>query len=159
MDRRCIVQPKVALVVAVCLATAAVALVALDLAYTLQARIETGADGNWVTVADDKGRFYEPFPARGDCPDQPLRLVVDNDKPLSATVLVSLSYTDRMGGGHSLLHEEVSLGRFEVRTFNFDVPPSAFEEPTEDPRFGPGSVFVTAVVEDLYLSTCVEAPA
>ncbi len=135
------------------------ALVGLDLAYSLEVRLEVQENGGWVTVSGDKARFYYPEPGQPACPSEPLRLTLDNNKPIGETVRVVITYQERSGVTRVHTDETVSLGRFEVVRIPIEVPAEAFVPLADDSRPSPSNVYVTAQAGSHWTSTCLEEPA
>lgn len=152
-----LVQPNTALAWAVAAGLLAVGIVTADLAYNLTARLQfRTTNGEWRTAAEQpypEERRGEPYPVDGSrCATRFLRLLVDNDKPLAETVRVLITYRSlRDAATYTVLDERWSLGAQEERTFEFEIPETAFGDSTV-----PSEVPVTARVDDLYLWTCVE---
>lgn len=156
--------PRTALLMALLAGGIAIAIVSVDLAFTLTARLEAkNANGDWVLVAQtpepDSGRYDgRPFPEPGGCAGPDLRLVVDNDKPFPDRVSVRISYQDPANQRTRTFYTgEWALQAFETRSHEFTVPSDAFPPPdTNNPR---PSAYVNLYVGDLFLSTCVTREA
>lgn len=152
-------QPAVALGVAVGCAAAAVAIVSVDLVYTLTAYLDSRNDGSWTNVArapydDAFGRAHQ-----GDgfgCALQTMRLRVENYKPLPDSVRVEITYSSmRLNAPGTVLRETWDLEAFENREYEFRVPDSAFTSSGEGDPF----VSVNIRVGELFLNSCVTQEA
>lgn len=160
-----IVQARTALIAAIVSGTLAVALVAADVAWSLEASLEAETDHGWQVLAsthpEDRARDYHPqIPA---CFGPDLRLVVDNDRPFSAEVEILVTYVNATAKRtETLLLETIELERFSSTRFDLTIPADAFPEPDEE-RFDPwsGGVFVEAHVgkETLATTICQEESA
>jgi hypothetical protein len=149
------VNALAALGLAVATGTLAIAAVAVDLAYSLEARLEASDGGGWSTVSsqDDSPK---PFP--GGCPGPHLRLTVHNGRFVDAEVHVQVTYYDYRsnGNGVEVLDETWRVESGSTRSHEFTIPASAF---ADLPNGGQGSVSVNAQVDGLYLGTCVQEVA
>jgi hypothetical protein len=146
------VLARTALLLAIVSGGLAVALVTLDLTFTLVVRIDAWEDGAWTTHAaapsDDR---YKPFGSDGCAPNQ-LRLVVDNHRPVGASRQASIYFMDDAQTRKDLLGTTLSLGAFEVYENPFQLPEEAFDISPSTPK---RNVYVTANVGDLGLTKCV----
>ena len=154
-------KPNVALSLAVASGLLAVGLVAVDLQFSLTARLETAtADGGWRTVAASEDSFgrHDPFPIWGQCGGPTFRLAVDNDKPLPDRVDVRVAYHNvTTGSTVELMRETIRLDAFEEQTFEFTLPADAFPPvPSPDGRPEPGKPQVSAQVDRIFLSMCAQ---
>lgn len=151
-------QPRLALVLALACAALAISAVAVDLAYELEAHLDTRDGEGWRTVstsAQDSSAY--PVIDRG-CAGADLRLRVHNERLLPADVRVHLSYTTGAQGAVVLLDETWHLARGESRTHEFTIPDSAFTAGTTG-TIEKAYVSVSAQVDALYVGTCVEETA
>lgn len=154
-------QARLALGIAVACGALAVALVAVDLTYTLTVAIEGQDDnGEWVTYQRqpyDYGADRAHEPSGFGCTGPDVRIVIHNDRPISATRDVRILY-DVGGRSTTVLDETVSLDAGEVWTHAFTIPPEAFPDDNEtDDRFIDRNVHVNAHVDGLWLSHCASA--
>ncbi len=150
-------QPRLALVLSVATGGLAIAAVAVDLAYGLEASLDTRDGDGWRTVSATADQSYSssrPFGPSCSLPD--LRLVVHNDRLVASSVDVFVSYYDNNGGDVVILRDTWSLERGETRIHEFTVPASAFEGRLDAVK---PMVSVNAQVDDLYLGTCVQEAA
>lgn len=149
------VQPRLALGLALGSAALAISAVTVDLAYELEAFLDTQDEGGWRTVAtsdpEAPSRIFDP-----GCGSQTFRLRVHNDRLVASTVEVHISYSGPSAGQTTILHDTWRLGRGETRTYEFSVPDSAFEQAPDGYK---PYVGVNAQVGDLYLGACVEEAA
>lgn len=148
-------QPRLALVLSVVTGGLAIAAVSLDLAYGLEARLDTRDGDGWRTVSATADQSYpESTPFGPSCAGPELRLVVHNDRLIATSVKVFVSYYDSSDGRDVVvLRETWSLDRGETRMHGFTVPASAFDGRVETVK---PIVSVNAQVEGLYLGTCVQ---
>lgn len=154
-------QPRTALVAAIISGLAAAGLVAADVAWSLEARLDTFSEGTWTTVASRPGDevYRETLPRGPGCAERELRLVVHNDKPFGDSVHVLITFHNESSGRTAtVLDETWHLERFGSRTYEFTVPSAAFPPPDNTTRREKfiGGVGVEARVDDLWLSTCVQ---
>lgn len=159
-------DPRRALVIAVVAGLAAVAVVATDTVYGVQARLETLRDGSWELVANTPSAYDTPSemarPYGGGCATPTMRLTVENKKPIPDDVAVQVYWTDYAYASRegTIFKETWSLGAFESRTREFTVPPEAKPAPrtdTDPPIKPTGNVNV--VIEDVdgaWFSPCVD---
>jgi hypothetical protein len=154
-------QPRAALGVAIGAGLLAVAVVALDNAYGLEARLDArDANGEWFTVAKSpsgvgRGRYEEPYGA-GGCARDELKLVVTNDKPFGDSVDVRLWFWNQsLGRDEFLLRETWNMDAFEWRDVAVTVPASALPR-SEAPDVKP-TAFVNARADEVRLGACVQA--
>lgn len=157
------VHARTALLLALASGALAVGVVAVDLTYTLTARLETREGAGWRVLSVAPAQEYERFPVTGDCGSPDLRLVVDNHRPIGATVRVVISYASAPGETAEEVDEVWDLGAFEVRDHAFTIPGSAFNSTSSDPSGRPVKAVpnVSAQVgDDLYLyGSCIEREA
>lgn len=147
--------PRTALLVALATGGLAVAVVAVDLAYALEVRLDVREGGGWRTVtrAVDGAPAYPDHPRLVEqCVANDLRLVVHNDSPLPDEVRVNMDWTAHKGGiptvSNRLLLETWSVAPFELRVREFRLPPEAFAGE-------PDRVDLLASVGRAFLSLCV----
>lgn len=150
-------EGRVPLAIAIVTGALAIAIVAIDLQFSLEAELQGERDGQWVTLSED-GRYAEPTPFGYECASPQLRVQVSNNRLLPADVPVRISYWDPEGGNRLLLDETWNMGRGEVRTHAFTVPADAF---TSEVSGTPQKVSVTVEVrvDDIYLGHCVQEAA
>lgn len=153
-------KTAVALGLAVLCGAAAVALVALDMAFSLRAELQSKEGADFVTLArsDDRGGFRSS-PGGLECASREIRLVVDNQRLWSGTVDVTVTVDNYTGSPQRLLDESWSLGRGETRSASFTVPAAIFSPQSSQPVAVKPMVQLTAQVGDLFLSTCVREAA
>lgn len=145
-------HPRAALIGAIAATSVAVGLVALDLVWNVEVRIDAMEDGQWQTIAEDDGDgYYGRGPLRpGDgCVSGTIRVVVENDRPVGARPHVLVTITHGQGAREVLLDDTWALDRFASRSFEFGVPPLPSPQ---DGTFYYGDVVVQ--VGDTYLSVC-----
>lgn len=147
------VQQRLALVLSVATGGLAIAAVAVDLAYGLEASLETRDGDGWRTVSATADQSYASSPFAASCASTDLRLVVHNDRLVASSVDVLVSYYDNRGGDVVVLRETWSLERGETRVHGFTVPASAFDGQSGTVK---PMVSVNAQVDDQYLGTCVQ---
>jgi hypothetical protein len=158
---QCAMRPRTALALSVAFAVAAVALVAVDIRFSLEARLDAADATGWRTVSrsDPGHRVAEPH--FGCAPPQ-LRLVVTNDRLLASEVPVRVT-VHGPGGETVLLQETWRLQRGEQRQWEFTVPPSTFEtpptQPTRDPDGFRPTASANAQVGGIWLHACVQEAA
>lgn len=148
------VQPRLALVLAVACAALAVSAVAVDLAYELEARLDSRDGEGWRTAATSAQDPYA-YPGFASCAGPELRLRVHNDRLVGADVRVHVTYAGAAQDTVVVVDETWHLARGETRTHEFTIPGTAFEARGGD-GFGKPSVGVNAQVDGLYLGTCVQ---
>lgn len=151
-------RPRTYLVLGGAAATLAVAIVGLDLAYSLVARVEAReADGSWRVLqeAPSATNGRAPYLPGSECGGPEMRLVVDNHKPIPDSPAVSIRYTNGTDPTVTVLRrEEWNLGPFSVRVYPFTIPSSAFEAPSSvNLRGQKWQVHVFALVDDLQLTS------
>jgi hypothetical protein len=146
------VQPRLALGLALACAALAISAVAVDLAYELEAHLDSRDGDGWRTISTSAQDSYA-YPGFANCAGPEMRLRVHNDRLLSADVRVQLSYSSGSEGNVILVDETWHLARGETRTHEFTIPDSAFT-----PRTAPEKAYVSvnAQVDSLYLGACVE---
>ena len=155
-------QARTALIAAIVSGALAIGVVAVDVIWTLEARFDTRDGDAWKTVAQAPTNDYRAFPHLS-CANPEMRFVVHNDKPFSDNVRIAIDYYDTASGRTvTVLRETWRLDAFEERTHEFTLPDDAFRDPNvnqsrEKPL--PVSVQVSAQVDDLWLSACVEQEA
>lgn len=155
-------QPRLALVLALVSVVLAVAVVSVDLAYTLEVRLESrDASGTWRVLAVDP---YDPGASERTipCGGPDLRVVADNHRPISGTVDLVISYTNATGSAHTVAREHRSLAAFTAWSYDWTIPASAFQSPATSPEpTRPAKSFANAVVavDHHQLMSCVQAEA
>lgn len=134
----------------------AIALVAVDLAFELEARLDSRDGDGWRTVSSsgDDAYGFRGAPFSPGCAGREMRLEVNNDRLLSSSVDVHLSYNDARGATVTLLQDTWRLARGETRIHEFTIPSGAF---TGAPDGSKGFVHVNAQVDGLYLGACVDS--
>lgn len=146
-------RANTALAVALVAMLLAIGLVAVDTVYSLEVRLESQQDGEWVTVAESPYRDAFGPPAYFGCAGRNLRLVVDNQRPWDANVRVTAwFYNQSAARDEFVVREQWSLASFSSREYAFTVPLAAFAETNEtaEPKPAPrGSTDVQVVVGDL----------
>jgi len=144
-------------------AALAVALVGVDLAYNIEAKLEYRAkDGSWVTM-DQSGSeddWYARPVAAGSCGGPEWRLVVHNGQPWSQTLDVQVTYDRYDNSAPSPFRESWNLPSGASRSHEFTIPAATFTSSTgtDDGKTPPPSLWVTAQVgRDIHLSGCATA--
>ena len=126
-------KPNVALAISIACATVAVGIVSVDLAFTLRSSLDVRQDGEWATLQSDpySETSYRPKTAFGPgCAVNDLRVHVDNNRPIGASVDVLVRYSSSRVPSGNLLEETWTLAAFTDRSFEFKVPDSAFPAAT-----------------------------
>lgn len=150
-------KPGLALALAVASGAAAVALVSVDLVFTLSFHLDEKEDGSWATLAsfpyDESGFRGRPYYSFAECAGQDLRVRVDNNRPIPATVTVVVRHAGPTN--NQMLYEETwSLSAFQERTHEFRVPDSAFPTATNDnPK---PQVMAEVYMDEHMLSMCIQ---
>jgi hypothetical protein len=151
------VRAKTALVLSIASATLAIAIIGVDLAFTLTTHLEAQTDGAWVSLASyPTDSFSKAGRGSFTCAPQDLRLRLDNNRPIGTTVDVLVLYST-VAGSRTAFQETWELGAFSERAKEFQVPDSAFPTTSTDPR---PTVNLEIIVDGEYaLSMCVERGA
>lgn len=157
-------QPRVALIAAAVAAAAAVALVSLDLAYNVDAKLEVqGKDGAWTVIAktSQTDPYARPYFAQSACGTH-FRFTLHNGLLWSTTKHVSITANGQTST--SILEADWHLAPGAERSQPFTLPNGTFEAPQQNgvPMKVPGSIqatFGTAGDEQLYASACREGGA
>lgn len=138
------VQPRTALWVAIACGGAAVGLVSLDVAFNVVVRVDAETDGAWVTVATTRqDAFGGSRPGGfGDCIEERFRLVVENNRPIEATLDVWVRQ-DGPNGTVTLLQDTWVLPRFSSQQETLEL------RPADD------AAWLNVQVGDQYLYPCV----
>lgn len=152
MDRR------VALASSLVAAALAVAIVAVDLQYNVTVSLQTQEDDGWTTVArQDEGSFGPRHPYFG-CAGPEMRILIDNDLPWAQSFDVQVDvHRFDTGQDERLLDETVTVGGGDQEHIPFTVPEWAWSGNASDGIKPLGDIEVR--VDDIFLSSCVEAPA
>lgn len=150
-------QGRTALIAAIACGAVAVAIVALDLNFGLEAELQALDDGEWVSTSD--GSLYRE-PGFG-CVGRDLRLHVDNNRFVAAEVDVHVSYYDLQGNTVTVLDDTWELAAGESRDHAFRIPDSAFvpretDNDTGPKPFGGYTVSVNAYAGDIPMYACVQ---
>lgn len=134
-------EHRTALTVALACGGLAIALVAVDLAFNLTASVQADEDGEWVTITSTKQDQLERFPGEDGCVEDRFRVVVDNNRPVGATVDVLVEQT---GNQTTVLYQETwELGAFSSQQEVLELEPG-------DDRHG-----LSVRVDDMFLHSCI----
>jgi hypothetical protein len=156
-------KPRSALLAAIACGAVAVALVAVDLAFNVDARLEVrGADGTWRLSATTEA--VKSYPTAAICGTH-FRLTFHNGLLWSTSRHVTITVsTSGSLGSTTLLDETWSVGARSEKVHEFDVPNSTVETPNPNDSRAPfkisGSVqvsFGTGYANQLYAPACMEA--
>lgn len=152
-------EARTALILAIVSASLAVGLVAADTLIGLEMRLDAKAGSTWQTVSKGSsgGPGYNTGYERLGCSEPNLRLVVHSAKFWDDSFQVRITYSGNSLQQQTVLDERWSLSGGETRTYNFTIPPSAFTRTGASNQ--PASVYVSAVVDGVYLGTCVQGSA
>lgn len=149
-------QQRLALILSIAAGGLAIAAVAVDLAFGLEASLETRDGDGWRTVsATEQEPYGRSTPFMPGCAGPGMRLEVHNDRLLPSRVDVFVGYYDATGNEVVVLSDTWSLDRGETRTHEFTIPSSAFG-PAQGTK---PTVSVNAQVDGQYLGACVQEAA
>lgn len=156
-------KPRSALFAAILCGVAAVALVALDLAFNVDTKLEVrDANGAWRTVASTSTDPQRAYPASVACGSH-FRLTVHNGLLWGTSLHVTITASGN-SGTTTLLDETWSVGAGADVLSEFNAPNSTFESPNPAgaPTKSPGSIQVSfgpGYTNQLYATACKEATA
>jgi hypothetical protein len=158
------VQARTALIAAIICGSLAIGVVALDVVWSLEATVEAQVDGQWQSIASTHPHdMYSPraHPFMGFCHGPDFRLVIDNNRPISADVDVHVTYHNATSKRtETAINERVSLDRFSDTNFLFTIPDAAFPEPTDANRTDPWaqttSIDIRVGPHQLWVNACKE---
>jgi hypothetical protein len=151
-----VVNAKAALVISIASAAVAVAIVSVDLAFTVTSHIDVRTNDGWETVASDPFQGNpRSFGFGPGCVAPDLRVRVDNNRPIPASIDVLVRYNNPENGTTTKVYEETwRLSAFEERTFEFVIPQSAFPATNENRPVA--QVYIEAfLAADYALGVCV----
>ncbi len=149
-------KPSASLGIALACVALAIAVVAVDMQFAVRAELQAKSGDAYTTVASSQDGRSESYPKMAGCPGPELRLQVHNDQPWGSTVRVRVEASGP-GPTRVLLDESWDLARGESRSMDVRVPDEVFTRQDGSPTPVNESAWVTAQVDDMWLSTCVEA--
>lgn len=155
------VKARMALWASIACAGVAVAIVGLDLAFNVEASLETrgAASAPWQVIgsAGTRGGPAYGFGIEPCGLGPEVRLSVTNGQLLGGSFDVAVSYSRADGTFVQPLRQSWHLAHGETRTYNFTIPASDFEPALQGtPKPSPShTIYLNAQVDDIYLSGCV----
>ena len=147
-------QGKLPLIVASVAGSLAIAIVAVDLQFGLEAQLQQPDGDGWESVASSTDEYY-----RGSgCAGPELRLHVENHRFVATQVPVLVTYWSLSQGRVTVLDETWDMARGEVRDHDFTIPADAFEA-ADGEKPPAGSISVDVQVRGQYFGVCVQEAA
>lgn len=150
-------KPAVSLGIALTCVALAIAVVAVDMQFSIRAELQAKSGEDYRKVASSYDGRGETYPGMVGCAGPEMRILVHNDQPWGSTVRVRVEASGP-GPSRILLDESWNLAKGESRTSDFTVPAEVFTSQGPSPEFK-STAFVIAQVGDQWLSVCVEEAA
>ncbi|HUR62768.1 MAG TPA: hypothetical protein VM286_10470 [Candidatus Thermoplasmatota archaeon] len=155
-------KPRAALLAAILCGAAAVALVAADLAFNVEATLEVrGSDGVWRTASSTETQRGYPSIAAPACGEH-FRVTIHNGMPWSTSRHVTITASGMTASGVpdtvTILEETWTLGARADRTHEFDVPGSVYDASSQPQGGKPTAGVMVSLGADstqqLYATAC-----